>query len=137
MRYNICEPMVEKSSKWKWFLVFNLLAVFFLIFAFGREYVGNLQIENQISRLQDDKSNLEKNKLSTLDLMQELSSEYYLEKEARTKQGLGRPGETLIVIEDSVAGADPGIGPMVEITNPQRWFYYFFNPNEFDRLAEL
>lgn len=129
--------MVEKSSKWKWFLVFNILAIFFLIFAFGREYIGNLQIENQISMLQDEKSDLEKKKLSTLDLMQELSSEYYLEKEARIKQGLGRPGETLIVIDGGVSEAVPDIGPVTNTPNPWRWFYYFFNPEEFDRLAKL
>lgn len=127
-----------KLLKWKWFLLLNIVALLFLVFAFGREYVGNLQIEGQISLLQAEKTKLEKQKLATLDLMSELSSEYYLEKEGRTKQGLGKDGETLVVIdEEAVSGPADATSQLVELANPMRWFYYFFNPVEFERLSQL
>jgi cell division protein FtsB len=129
--------IAKTTNKWKWFLLLNVLALFFLIFAFGREYVGNLQVEKQIARLQAEKSDLEKQKLSTLDLMQSLSSEYYLEKEARTKQGLGAPGETLIVIEDQAALPENDSATVEQLPNYRRWFYYFFNRVEYERLTKL
>ena len=83
------------------FFAANILVLFFLLIAFGREYVGNIQIEREIAQLQEEKEELEQDKLHTLALIEQLSSEYYLESEARTKQGLSREGETVYVIQDS------------------------------------
>jgi len=59
----------------------------------------------------------------------------FVEREARLKLGLRRPGERVIVIEpeagkraDERPRMDDGVG------NAERWWFYFF---ERDRLAAL
>ena len=131
---------MQTIRKARLFVIVNLVILFFLIIAFGREYVGNIQIEHEIAQLQEEKDLLEQDQLDTLALIEQLSSEYYLESEARTKQGLGREGETVFIIQDD---DDPAIGalaveePEVSYSNPQRWFLYFFDPTTFAQLTEV
>ena len=122
-------------------ILVNVVVLFFLVIAFGREYVGNIQIEHEIAQLQEEKERLETEQLDTLDLIDQLSSEYYLESEARSKQGLGREGEVVYIIQDGEE--DDELSPEelarleeVDVSNPMRWFYYFFAPDEFTALQE-
>lgn len=120
-------------------MVINVLVLFFLVIAFGREYVGNIQIEREIAQLQEEKELLEQDQLHTLALIDQLSSEYYLESEARTKQGLAREGETVYVIQDDQLnqdGSEDGSGQMsqYDASNPVKWFFYFFHPTLFQSL---
>lgn len=126
-------------------VIVNLVILFFLVIGFGREYVSNLQIEREIQNLEEERELLEQDKLSTLQLIDQLSSEYYLEKEARSKHGLGRDGETLIIVqhEDSMlnnqVGAVENLSDisLEEIGNPLRWYYYFFDKDHFALLQDL
>lgn len=120
------------------FFAANILVLFFLLIAFGREYVGNIQIEREIAQLQEEKEELEQDKLHTLALIEQLSSEYYLESEARTKQGLSREGETVYVIQDSeIEALEHDLVRQQQLnsySNPKRWFLYFFDPTMFQLL---
>ena len=133
----------RRAGGWRLFFVLNTVALFFLIIAFGREYLGNLQIEQEIRALESQREELEQDQLETLSLIDELSSEYYLEEEARTKHGLGREGETLVVIQSQDQNITSSVdGTMAaeevtDISNPRRWFYYFFRQDLFMKLAEI
>ena len=86
---------------------------------------------------------LEQDQLETLSLIEELSSEYYLEQEARSKHGLGREGETLVVIQsDSETDESSATTPeeeaeMAAVGNWVRWYYYFFNQAALSDLVDL
>ncbi len=112
-----------------------------LFVGFGREYFRNRQIENEIAALQAEYDRLEGEKLASLTLIESLSSEYYLEREARMKRGLGESGETLVVVDlpDDVVnnGLVEGVAIDDGLKNPARWFYYFFNPARFASLEGL
>lgn len=120
----------------------NVVILFFLIVAFGREYVGNIQVDREIADLESQKSALQQEQLNTLDLIDQLSSRDYLEHEARTKHGLAEPGETLVIIQDDsvpageVAGAQDAAGDE-RVSNPKRWFYYFFDKQAYESLQVL
>ena len=126
----------QKSRKVKLFLALNVVVLFFLVLAFGREYVGNLQIQREIEQLEAQRMELEDEQLNTLALIGQLSSEYYLETEARTKHGLAKDGETLIVVQDGATRSGDVLGESDErldfVPNYQRWFFYFFDK---DRLV--
>jgi cell division protein FtsB len=119
----------------------NVIVLAFLLFGFGREYLRNLEIERDIASLQSENERLVGQKLTSLSLISDLSSEYYLESEARTKRSMGEPGEQLIVVDlpettqptGEVLGAATDLG----ISNPTRWWYYFFNRSRFESMAEL
>ncbi|MCR4312494.1 MAG: septum formation initiator family protein [Candidatus Uhrbacteria bacterium] len=131
----------EKTrSRLKIAIILNLVIFSVLGFGFGREYLRNLEIEQEIARMEGENDRLEADRLEAMRLIQDLSSTYYLEGEARTKRGLGEPGETMIIVKDDgdASDADEAV-PLTDTTivNPLRWYYYFFDHARFDdvRLA--
>ena len=106
----------------------NLGIFVFLAVAFGREYVGHMQVEQEIAALQAEHAELTSAQLETVSLLSQLASPYYLEGEARVKQGLGEEGETLLVIKtpDITTSISSAIEERI-IPNPIQWFYYFFD----------
>jgi len=128
----------KSKLKQKWFLIIGFVLLSFFIMAFGREYVGNLQVEHEIEALQQQKQDQEQLHLETSSLIDQLSSEYFLEHEGRVKQGLGREGETVIVIEDDLGSSLSDKETDLQddnMTNVTRWFYYFFSHDVFDGLV--
>ncbi len=124
------------------FLVASICLALFLVVALGREYVGNLQIQYEIKQREKERAELQDQQLETLDLIDSLSSEYYLEREGRTKQGLTKPGEEVIVIAGEDIGVIEeevpyGISSLDQVGYAQRWFYYFFDQERFDYLRTL
>ena len=122
-------------------IVVNLVILGFLFVGFGREYWRNIEIERDIAALQAESDRLAGQRLESLSLINDLSSEYYLEGEARTKRGMGDPGEQMIVVELPEA-AEPegevlGIATDESISNPTRWWYYFFDRARFEAMDEL
>jgi cell division protein FtsB len=119
----------------------NLVILGFLFVGFGREYWRNIEIERDIAALQAENERLAGQKLESLALISDLSSEYYLESEARTKRGMGEPGEELIIVElpeeQAPEGEVLGIATDESISNPTRWWYYFFNQARFDAMSDL
>ncbi|MFA5946357.1 MAG: septum formation initiator family protein [Patescibacteria group bacterium] len=136
--------MAERSGKKKGvFLVASVLLAAVFVGAFGREYLREKEIEHDIATLEGENSRLEGKRLEFLDLIDRLSSEYYLEGQARTKEGLAKPGETLLVVDTGKPatlpnGAVLGAKDSLEgISNPARWLYYFFDHGRFDQLSGL
>lgn len=131
---------MKHRPKLRVFLWVNLALFLLLGLGFGREYLRNLEIEREIARMQEENARLEEQRLQSMQLIEELSSTYYLESEARKKRGMGEDGETLIVVQgadqvdDSIA-KDVQIGD--DVPNPLRWFYYFFDRPKFDALREV
>ena len=134
-------PSIKRQSGG--LLVFGGIALaVFLIVAFGREYVGNMQIRYEIRQQEKLRTDLEAQRLSTLDLIDSLSNEYYLEKEGRLKQGLVVPGEEVIVVTDSSpeekeTETEFGITALEEVSNAKRWYYYFFDHAKYSYLETL
>jgi len=127
----------KQSTKYKWFIAILAILLVFFLMAFGREYVGNIQVQNYIDDLQVQQESQEQEQLETMALIQELSSEYFLESEGRIKQGLGQEGETVIVIQDNDKDNDQNSEEADDgLTNVSRWFYYFFAQDTFIDLVE-
>jgi len=129
-------------------LVVNLLVLFFLFFTFGREFVNNYSIQQEIANLEAEKSSLEAQNLEISALMNSVQTETYIEHEARIKLGLSKPGEKVVVVPDTgetSTEVDKNSGDFdyaaeVPITNfssvakPLKWWYYFFDINKFQMI---
>lgn len=132
------KTLIKHPRRARLILLVNAALLFFLALAFGREYVGNLQIRREIAELERQQQTLQGENLAAIDLIDQLSSEYYLERQAREKQGLARPGETLIIVKEDLA--QPRGTSAVEnmeapqVSNPQAWFYYFFVKERYQEL---
>lgn len=123
-----------------WIAVAVVGILLLLAFAFLREYIRNSDIATELARMQAENDALNAQRLASLQLISRLSTETAVEGEARTKLNLAGDGETLYVVEDGEAADanseqvgnardvlvadDPGL------SNPAKWFYYFFAPDE-------
>ncbi len=131
------------------FLVVNVLVLLFLGLSFGKEFVHNYEIQQEISELQSQADQLAAHNFEVQQLSQVMQTESYVEREARLKLGLSKPGEQVVVVgandpkpaapvqEDPVATATEETtqsGSMTAIANPKKWWYYFFDRKTFDAL---
>lgn len=100
----------------------------FLI-GFGKAFWQDYQIKKEINQLMQEKEKWEKNKLISLEKLQDIKSENFAEKEARLKFGLGKEGEKLVIINQ--ATVPTSIKKQDEKNaraafNPLNWWHYFF-----------
>ncbi len=132
--------LINSPKKLRIIILVNVVLLCVLALAFGREYIGNIQIQREIAALEQEKLDLESLHLETAALIGELSSEYYLEKQAREKHGLAKDGETLILVKDDLAQPrtvhEVNGDQDTNVSNPLRWFYYFFSREQFDVLNQ-
>lgn len=120
--------------------IVNLAVLAFLILGFGREYLRNLEIERNIADMEAQNEELEGQKLESLSVIESLSSEYYLEGEARRKHGLAKPGEELVIVEDADARATTVATSAEDATsasNAAHWWEYFFDYGTFEARRTL
>lgn len=124
----------RRSSAVRWIVVVNLVLFALIGFGFGREYLRNHEIESEIARMKAENAQLEAERMSSLALIDTLSSQYYVEGEAR-QSGMGKDGERLIILENdghAPEAAQPSSHD--DVPNPLRWVYYFFDRAQFDAL---
>lgn len=141
--------MSQKSKKFKRILssrIFLFIAAFILIFlliVLIRETYRKHQLKNEINQLQSNISQLEGDNQKLIDLMDYFKEDSYLEKEARIKLNLKKPGETVVVLSKEVIdgvevvrkGADPEettketdvVQEKREMPNYWKWWEYFFS----------
>lgn len=110
-------------------LLTGAVAVVFLV-SFGRAFWQDYQIKKEINQLMREKEKWEKNKLVSLEKLQEIKNGGFAEREARLKFGLGKEGEKLVIINSSAAATSSAKKEATasDITkfNPKNWWNYFF-----------
>lgn len=127
----------KHASKARWIVLVNVVLFGLIGFGFVEEYLRNQDIEAEIARMQQENTQLEAERLSSLALIDTLSSAYFVEGEAR-QSGMGKAGEELIIVQD--LSGTPEASPRVlysDIPNPLRWFYYFFDREQFETLQDV
>lgn len=111
--------------------------------SFGRQALRTRDIENQIANLRQQAAELEVNNTNIADLQAALETQTYLEREARLKLGLKKPGEKVVVVQDAADSsltipllqetAESSVSP--SSSNPRRWWYYFFDRVHYTQLV--
>jgi cell division protein FtsB len=143
-----------RLTHWRFFFIVNIVIIVFLAMALGREVARSRSIDADIRKLQVRIDALSVRNAEIFALQNAFGTESYIEREARLKLGLKKPGETVVIIkdalpqtqpDDSVANpADPfgyvigerGI-PSDGVANPYKWWYYFFDKKKFDQTSRL
>lgn len=123
----------------RWPLVFAASGALFLVAGAStvRESYREWKVDQEIRQMQAEIERLEGRKLTLAELIQRLDSPDAMDKEARTRLGLRKPGERVIILrgaedpttwqDDAVEALGPESGaPSDERTNPRRWLDYFF-----------
>lgn len=121
-----------------------LLLVFFaLVMVVGTRLIGEWRkrqvIEDEISRLLEEAKRLENRNLEILEMSKQLTTEEFLEREARLKLGLQKPGESVAILEGVEGASETVLGPesgASRLGNAQRWWFYFFDHQKLKDLRE-
>ena len=126
---------IKKLLSSKVFLFFITLALIGLTISLGQESYRKYQLTKEINKLELEIERLEKKDQQMANLLEYFKEGSYLEKEARLKLNLKKPGEKVVVISQS-AGAEFNERIVVETedvvsnetTNFWEWWEYFFTP---------
>lgn len=141
---------IDRLIRWRLLLVVNFLVIVFLGVSLSREVVRSRAIGEQIAELQAQADELAAQNIDLSELRTAMQTESYIEREARLKLGMKKPGETVVVVQEEGTGtsgqetgdaSDPldlvldGQETAVAVANPTKWWYYFFDKNMFNELA--
>jgi cell division protein FtsB len=125
MRYRA----THKKAKQKFWgsNIFTAFLIFILIFSIikvSKELILRYEINQQINELETKLSDLESKTDKMDELIAYLQTDEYIEKEARLKLNLSKPGERQI----NISGDEPDQKDFVNNENPNliKWFNYFF-----------
>ncbi len=100
------------------------------IIAFGRESYRNFGINQEIKDLEKKIKQLKASNEELIGLEEYFQSEEFLEKQARLKLNLTKPGEKVIIIkqiEEDLKELGQKETIAKEISNIQKWWEYFFD----------
>ncbi|MBU0613531.1 septum formation initiator family protein [Patescibacteria group bacterium] len=132
-------PKARKRNRIKRFLpsrLFLIIGIAVLVLfsvSLGKEVVRRYEVNKEIQALEKEVEELENQNTELADLIQYLNTNSFREKEARTKLGMAKEGEKVVVIPNIEVVAETateavGVPDNVEeLSNPERWFAYFFN----------
>lgn len=105
-----------------------LLALFG--FNFVKEWQRSRLLDKEIKKLELQAKEIEAENLDILKLAQYIDTEEFLEQEARTKLGLQKPGEKVVVVAlpgDGEIGDGSEDAPEEKQFNPYLWWKHFFD----------
>lgn len=129
-------------------LVVQMLILAFLVFSFGREFARDYSIQQEITDLEAERAALESENAEIAAFMNSVQTETYIEREARLKLGLAKPGEKVVVLpspetnkeavfsDGSISdfSAQESLLDLSSIANPKKWWYYFFDVNKYEMI---
>ncbi len=112
------------------FLVFILsLALLGLIVAVVKESYRKLELDREIASLNTEIKTLKSENELLTNLLDYFSSDKSLEKEARLKLNLLKPGESLVIVDDKNAPDNQSLEGTKEkqLSNFKKWLIYLFD----------
>jgi len=140
----------KKMMKWRYLFIVNLCLVLLISISLGRELIRAHEIQKQIKQLQTQADELKSKNLAMTDWQTSVQTESFVEREARLKLGLKKPGEQVVIVKDSdpkktaeaskKGGADPLNLVIPEQSSPDKlanstkWWYYFFHKQAYLEL---
>lgn len=124
--------------KWPAFLIANAVLFLFVGVSTAREAYRGWSVDHEIAALQAQAKELEGQKMELMVLTDALAQPERAAWEARSRLGWKKAGETVAVIPGGLGGAVSStavaVAPRAEVeilSNPQRWWRYFFHPLTF------
>jgi cell division protein FtsB len=142
----------QRILSWRFLFVVNFVVIILLSLSLGKEVVRNSTIQSEIESLQVQAAELADENSQISELQSALQSESYIEREARLKLGMKKPGESVVVIQDEGSILTSG-GTMIDSSDPlglvitddvsqqhlanhTKWWYYFFNKQAYSIVEQ-
>lgn len=118
-------------------LLISLLILIFFSTNLVKEIINRRDLKKEISSLAEEINRLEGRNQELSSMIEYFKSIDFVEKEARTKLNLRKPGEKIIIVAEEetptstvepVSESSPRLitAPVKTLSNPERWWNYFF-----------
>lgn len=110
-------------------LVANAVVFGFVGWGFMGEYLRNRDLQREIDALAARSSQLQTKNVELIELGKRLETRALVEREARLKLSMRRPGEQVVVVQggvDAKGAKDGDAGAVGPLTNAAKWWRYFF-----------
>jgi cell division protein FtsB len=115
----------------KWFFLFAIIITLAVTVSFLRAFYSDYQIRQEIRSLQDEIVRLESDKIDTLEILDYVKSDEYVEEKARTELNLVYPGEKMMIIDGNIKNDRQIKNDVVKSKNSnsnlKKWWDFFFN----------
>ena len=112
----------------RWMGILLGLVVFVIGWSTIRVVMERMQLQREIGDLQTNVQAQETQLKEYQALLDKIKDFTYIEREARLKFGLKKPGENVFVVPDALlADTLSRQGEAIDLSNPERWWKYFFN----------
>jgi len=115
------------------FLVVIFCVIALIIFGFIRTYYQDYKVKQEIANLQKEVDNLQKKKFQSMELLEYVTSDAFVEEKARTELNLKKPGENVLIIPNTAkTTSESEVVPVLsesgqKLSNPIKWWYYFIH----------
>ena len=128
------EQNKTKKRKKKWeYMIFGLVMLVLIVVSLPlvKNFRKKTSVDSEIAKLEKEIIEVDSKNQGLKKLIAYLESDRFVEEEARLKLGYKKPGEEVVVIkrpEDRGLVIVDGVSDLEkDMTNPQRWWKYFFN----------
>lgn len=115
------------------FLTIALIVVSFFAFGFARAYYQDYKVKQEIRELESQVAQLEKKKIESIEILEYVKSDAYVEDQARTELNMKESGEQVVYVKDVDGGQGKNSQKSEEsesghlLSNPIKWVYYFMH----------
>ncbi len=131
------KAQLAKKAKWPLFLLGNLAILLVVGMSTIRETYRGWSVDQEIQALKQQAAALEGRRSELTAFADRMESPEFIEREARAKLGLQKPGEHVIILEGVKATGSqwtmditPPPPPARDTrSNPKRWWDYFTKTN--------
>lgn len=112
-------------------VIFGMIGL--IIFGSIRTYYQDYKVKQEIASLQNEVNNLQKKKFQSMELLEYITSDAFVEEKARTELNLKKPGEHVLIIPASPKHAEQkqlalnSSDSGQSLSNPIKWWYYFIH----------
>lgn len=108
-------------------LLVAIATIVVTVSAMVREGQRRKMVAKEIRTMQEEVARLEQQRNRLGDLIRSAESPEFLEREARLRLGLQKPGESVLIVPE-VTGAATGneTAPSASPSNPQKWWKHIF-----------
>ena len=122
-------------ARWPFIIALSLALLLVVGVSTLRETYSDWKVDREIQDLQSQVDGLEGRKFQISELLDRLNSADVLDREARVRLGMQKPGEKVMILQganlnptgDSSAPTVPDPAAVQDQrSNPQKWFAYFF-----------
>lgn len=128
MLYKRKRTFLERLGSMRFLLIGSLIFLIFISIGLSKEISRRYQINKEIEKIKKEIEDLEKKNQELSSMIDYLSTESFKEMQARKELGFQKPGETAISIQSKEEKGEEvkKEEPEKELSNPKKWWNYFF-----------